>query len=58
MDAFAGSGTAFIAAEKTGRRCLGLELEPRYVQVILDRWTAYTGGVVRKVDTPPAGTQG
>jgi len=58
MDAFAGSGTAFIAAEKLGRRCLGLELEPRYVQVILDRWTAYTGGGVRKVDTRSAGTQG
>lgn len=58
LDLFAGSGTAFIAAEKTGRRCLGLELEPKYVQVILDRWVAYTGGVVRKVDATSAEAQG
>lgn len=49
MDAFAGSGTVFIAGEKLGRRCIGIEIEPRYVQVILDRWTAYTGGTVRQV---------
>ena len=58
LDAFAGSGTAFIAAEKTGRRCLGLEVEPRYVQVILDRWTAFTGGTARKVAAGSIEAQG
>jgi DNA modification methylase len=41
-DPFIGSGTAIIAAQKTGRRCLGIELEPRYVQMAIDRWQAYT----------------
>ena len=40
---FAGSGTTLIAAEQLGRRCLAIEIEPRYVQVILDRWAAFTG---------------
>jgi DNA modification methylase len=34
---FCGSGTALIAAEKTGRRCLAMELEPRYVQAAIAR---------------------
>lgn len=35
---FAGSGTTFVAAENAGRRCFGLELEPGYVGVILQRY--------------------
>lgn len=40
---FSGSGTQFIAAEKTGRRCFGMEIEPRYVDVIVRRWQTFTG---------------
>jgi DNA modification methylase len=40
---FAGSGSCLIAAEKTGRRCYAMEIHPVYVQVILDRWSAFTG---------------
>jgi DNA modification methylase len=40
---FAGSGSQFIAAEREGRKCYGLELEPKYVNVILSRWEAETG---------------
>jgi len=40
---FAGSGTTLIAAEQLGRRCYAIEIEPQYVQVILDRWAAFTG---------------
>lgn len=40
---FSGSGTAFIAAEATGRVCLGMELEPRYADVIRQRYADYTG---------------
>jgi DNA modification methylase len=58
FDPFLGSGTAIIAAEKTGRRCLGLELEPRYVQAAISRWEAYTGQTARKVDTIVAEAQG
>ena len=44
LDAFLGSGTAVIAAERTGRRCCGLELDPAYVDTIVRRWQALTGG--------------
>ncbi len=43
LDPFLGSGTALIAAEKTGRRAYGLELDPRYVDVAVRRWQNYTG---------------
>lgn len=36
-DAFGGSGTSFVAAEQTGRICYGMELEPKYVAVTLER---------------------
>jgi DNA modification methylase len=42
-DPFLGSGTTLIAAETTGRVCLGMELEPRYVDVTVRRWQAFTG---------------
>ena len=42
-DPFLGSGTALIAAETLGRRCFGMEIDPRYVQVIIERWQAFTG---------------
>jgi len=44
LDAFLGSGTTLIAAERTGRRCYGLELDPAYVDTIIRRWQALTGG--------------
>jgi len=37
LDAFAGSGTTLIAAEKTGRRGYGIELDPQYCDVIVQR---------------------
>ena len=42
-DPFLGSGTTLIAAETTGRVCLGMELDPRYVDVAVRRWQAFTG---------------
>jgi hypothetical protein len=47
LDPFLGSGSTLIAAERTGRRCHGLELEPRYVDTAIRRWQAHTGGVAR-----------
>lgn len=47
LDPFLGSGTTVIAAERTGRRCYGLELDPLYVDVIIRRWQAFTGDVAR-----------
>jgi DNA modification methylase len=42
LDPFLGSGTTVIAAERTGRRCYGIEIDPVYVDVALRRWQAYT----------------
>jgi len=43
QDAFAGSGTAVIAAEQLGRTCYMMELDPKYVDVIIDRFQNFTG---------------
>jgi DNA modification methylase len=43
LDGFLGSGTTVIAAERTGRRCYGLELAPLYVDTIVRRWQAHLG---------------
>jgi len=43
LDLFLGSGSTLIAAEKTGRICYGMELDCKYVSVILQRWADYTG---------------
>jgi site-specific DNA-methyltransferase (adenine-specific) len=43
VDPFLGSGTAIIAAERTGRRCFGFDLDARYCDVILSRWEEFVG---------------
>lgn len=40
---FAGSGTQYIACEKLSRRCYGLEIDPHYCDVIIQRWENFTG---------------
>jgi DNA modification methylase len=45
LDLFAGSGSVLIAAEKGHRQARVVELEPRFVDVIVRRWQAYTGKV-------------
>jgi len=42
-DPFLGSGTTVIAAEQTGRACFGIELNPVYVDVAVERWQNFTG---------------
>ena len=42
LDAFAGSGTTILAAEQLGRRAFCMELDPRYADVCIRRWQAYT----------------
>lgn len=44
LDTFLGSGTSLIAAERTGRRFRGIDIDPAYVDVAVDRWVAMTGG--------------
>jgi len=43
LDPFLGSGTTLIAAEKLGRTCFGLEIDPKYCDVIIKRYCDYTG---------------
>ena len=42
LDPFLGSGTSIIAAQRTGRRCYGIEIDPLYCDVIVRRWQAFT----------------
>jgi DNA modification methylase len=43
-DPFLGSGTTLIAVEMTGRACYGIELDPKYVDVVVQRWQDFSGG--------------
>ena len=43
IEPFLGSGSTLIAAEKTGRKCYGMELDPKYCDVIVKRWEDFTG---------------
>jgi DNA modification methylase len=43
LDAFMGSGTTILAAERTKRCAYGVEIEPRYVDLAIRRWAAMTG---------------
>jgi DNA modification methylase len=49
VDPFLGSGTTLIAAERTGRRCHGMEIDPRYCRVAIARWEAFTGETAEKI---------
>lgn len=44
IDLFGGSGTTIMAAEQNGRNAYVMELDPKYVDVIIDRWESFTGG--------------
>jgi DNA modification methylase len=48
LDLFAGSGSTLIAAEQTGRRAFLMELDPLYVDVIVQRWRLFTGHEARR----------
>lgn len=49
-DPFLGSGSTLIACEKTNRRCFGMEIDPIYIGVILDRWCKFTGNDAYRVN--------
>lgn len=50
LDPFGGSGTTLIAAERLRRRAVLAEIDPRYGQVIIERWQALTGGRAQRVE--------
>jgi DNA modification methylase len=43
VDPYIGSGTTILSAERTGRRCFGIEIEPTYVDTAISRWERLTG---------------
>jgi DNA modification methylase len=43
LDPFMGSGSTLMAAERVGRCCFGLEIDPLYVDTVIRRWQAQTG---------------
>lgn len=49
IDPFLGSGTTVVAAEQLDRVCYGIELDPKYCDVIVERWQALTGGKASRV---------
>ena len=49
-DPFGGSGTTLLACEQNGRTCWMVELDARYVQVIIDRWEKLTGLKAEKIN--------
>jgi DNA modification methylase len=47
LDAFLGSGSTVIAAQRSGRRCYGMELDPGYVDTAVRRWQNFTRAQAR-----------
>jgi len=45
VDTFLGSGTTLLAADNTDRICYGSELDPKYCQVIIERWINFKDGI-------------
>ena len=50
LDPFVGSGTSLIAGERLGRRCFAVEIEPRFVDLAMARWEAFTGRSAELID--------
>ena len=50
LDLFGGSGSTMIACEKTNRKCYMMELDPKYIDVIIKRWEQYTGQKAEKIN--------
>lgn len=51
IDAFLGSGTSIIAAERVGRRCFGVEIDPHFADIIIRRFERHSGEAAIHVAT-------
>lgn len=50
LEAFGGSGSTLMAAEQTSRICHAMELDPKYCDVIINRWEQFTGGKAELIE--------
>ena len=51
LDPFLGSGTTLLAAERTGRHCCGIEIDPTYCDAIVQRWQTLSNVRARLAET-------
>jgi DNA modification methylase len=51
LDPFLGSGSTLLAAERVGRSCRAMELDPLYVDAAIRRWQQFTGDSANHADT-------
>ena len=49
LDSFVGSGSTLITCEQLGRRCFAMEIDPKYCDVVVQRWETYTGNKAQLV---------
>jgi len=54
VDLFLGSGSTLIACEQTKRKCYGMELDPKYIDVIIKRWQNFAGKDAILIETGQA----
>lgn len=54
VDLYLGSGSTLIACEKTKRKCYGMEIDPQYCEVIIERWQKFSGKIAYRQE--PDGT--
>lgn len=52
LDLFLGGASTLVGAEATGRRCRGVDIEPKYIAVALERWATMTGGTPKQEPAP------
>lgn len=50
LDLFGGSGSTLIACEQLNRNCFMMELDPHYIDVIIDRWEQFTGQKAKLIE--------
>ena len=51
LDVFGGSGSTLIACEQLSRNCFMMELDPKYIDVIIERWEQFTGEKAVLIET-------
>ena len=54
LDLFTGSGTTLLAAERAGRQFVGLEIDPAYIDIAIERWEQMTGQIAKKLELADA----